>query len=412
MEGARIAVVGGSLGGLRAAEQLRRAGHTGPVTLYGAEPYPPYNRPPLSKDVLADPDLPDAAAMLRLLEFRRRSHIDDVELRLGTEVRHADLGAGRLTWAADGRDGSDDFDGLVVATGLRPWRLPVPGPVAGRHLLRTVDDCLALRSALTPGARVVVVGGGFIGCETAGTLQALGHPVTVVEPTGPPLNRALGADLGAAIQRHHEGAGLDFVIGPGVTGFDGDDRVTHVLLDDGQRLPADVVIEAVGARPVTGWLDGNGLDLSDGVLCANDLAVVGAERAVAVGDVARFPHPLFDEVPRRVEHWSMPTDTAKRAAPTLLARLRGEQPDPEPFTPVPSFWSDQGELRLQSFGLPALGEARIVEGDVDALTDGVLVTYHRAGQLVGSVAVNLPPSRYRALRDAFTPSAGGATAGG
>ncbi|MEZ5095812.1 MAG: NAD(P)/FAD-dependent oxidoreductase [Nocardioides sp.] len=284
-----VAVVGGSLGGLRVAEQLRRSGHAGPVTVYGAEPYPPYNRPPLSKDVLADPALGDAEAMLGLVEFRRRPFLDDVDFRLGTMVESADLAAGRLHWQAAGEQGEARFDGLVVATGLRPLRLPLPGPDAGRHVLRTVADCLDLRAALDRPSRVVVVGGGFIGCEVACTLRGLGHHVTVVEPTGAPLNRVLGEALGAAVQRHHERAGIEFVIGPGVTGFAGDDRVTGVELDTGHRIPADVVVEAVGSRPNTEWLAGNDLDLSDGVLCRNDLAVVGASRAVAVGDVARFP---------------------------------------------------------------------------------------------------------------------------
>ncbi|MFN8193432.1 MAG: FAD-dependent oxidoreductase [Nocardioidaceae bacterium] len=399
----RVAVVGASLAGLRAAEQLRQAGHTGPVTVYGAEPLPPYNRPPLSKDVLGDAAPAGVDELVARLAFRRRPSVDDVDFRLGTEVFTADLAAGRLRWMSDGtRDGTDEFDGLVVATGLSPRRLDVAGPLEGRHVLRTIADCLGLRAALAPGSRVVVIGAGFIGCETACTLAAAGHRVTVVEPTGAPMNRVLGTDLAAAVQRHHEAAGIAFVTGPGVVAFDGHDRVTGVVLDEGARLPADLVVEAVGSRPNTGWLDGNGLDLADGVLTDNRLAVVGAGNAVAVGDVARFPNPLFDDTPRRVEHWSVPTDTAKRAAPTLVALLRGEQPDQAPFAPIPSFWSDQGDLRFQSFGSPALAdEVRLEEGDLGDLAGGVLTTHHRGGRHVGTVAVNLPPARQRGLRDAF-----------
>jgi len=152
----------------------------------------------------------------------------------------------------------------------------------------------------------------------------------------------------------------------------------------------------------TEWLAGNGLDLTDGVLVDNHLLVDGAVRVVAVGDVARFPNPLFDDIPRRVEHWSMPTDTAKRAAATLVARLAGEMPDPAPFAPVPSFWSDQLDLRFQSFGSPALADdVRVEEGDPDHLTAGVLATYHREGRHVGTLAVNLSPARQRDLRNAF-----------
>jgi 3-phenylpropionate/trans-cinnamate dioxygenase ferredoxin reductase subunit len=122
----------------------------------------------------------------------------------------------------------------------------------------------------------------------------------------------------------------------------------------------------------------------------------------AVGDVARFPNPLFDDVPRRVEHWSMPTDTARRAAATLHAMMAGDQVDPNPFRPLPYFWSDQGDLRLQSFGSPGLADDVVIaEGDLDELDKGLLATYHRGGRLVGSVAFNLPPSRYRALREAL-----------
>jgi 3-phenylpropionate/trans-cinnamate dioxygenase ferredoxin reductase subunit len=293
----------------------------------------------------------------------------------------------------------------VVATGLRPRRLAVPGPTRGRHVLRTVDDCHGLRAELAavPGGPVVVVGAGFIGCEVAATLRTLGHDVTVVEPAGLPMQRVLGAGLGGAIQRHHEAAGIGFALGTGVTAYVGDDLIsggiTGVVLGSGASVAARLVVEAVGSECNTEWLTGNPVDLSDGVLTDNALRVVGAERTVAVGDVARFPNPLFDAVPRRVEHWSIPTDTAKRAAATLVADLRGSEPDPTPFAPVPSFWSDQLDLRLQSFGSPALAdEVTLDEGDLDRLGDGVLMTYRRAGHLVGSVAVNLTAARQRELR--------------
>ena len=412
-------MVGGGLGGLRAAERLRAVGHTGPITVYGAERHPAYNRPPLSKEALAEggPDgpAPDVVSLLSWLTFRRRGSVADVDFRLGWRVGSADLAGGTLRVAGpDSAERVEAFDGLVAATGLRPRRLQVPGPLAGRYVLRTVEDCVALRAGFAPGARVVVVGGGFIGCETACTLHALGARVTVVEPTGPPMNRAVGPGLAAAIQRHHEGTGIRFVLGVGVVGFTGAERATGVALADGTELGADLVIESVGSVCNVEWLAGNaGLDLSDGVLTDPWLRIRGAERAVAVGDIARFPNRLFDDVPRRVEHWTMPTDAARHAAGTLAAALRGEEPDPAPFAPVPSFWSDQGVLRFQSFGSPQLGtEVRVEEGDLDDLPGGVLTTHHRPGpgasgedgaaQHVGSIAINLPPARQRTLRDAFT----------
>jgi 3-phenylpropionate/trans-cinnamate dioxygenase ferredoxin reductase component len=408
---ASVVVVGGSLAGLRAAEQLRAAGHEGPIRVVGEELHLPYNRPPLSKEVLGDPGDSDLERLHALVAFRRRKSVADVEFVLGAKVESADLHARKLRLA----DGSHlGYDGLVVATGLRPRRLALPGPTSGRFVLRTLDDVIALRekvvstsSTTREGRRVVVVGGGFIGTETACTLLGLGCDVTVVEPFGAPMERVLGADLALAVQRYLSGHGVRFVTGVGVDGFTGDDHVTGVTLSDGTVLAADVVVEAVGSVCNTEWLEGNpGLDLSDGVLCDDRLRVVGADHAVAVGDVARFPNVLVDDVPRRVEHWSVPTDTAKRAAPTLVALLRGEEPDAEPFVPIPSFWSDQLELRFQSFGSPGLAdEVEIAEGDLDRLTDGVLALYHRTvdgdRRHVGTVAVNLPPARQRELRAAF-----------
>ncbi|NEC28605.1 oxidoreductase [Streptomyces sp. SID8111] len=400
MSGAHIAVVGASLAGLRTAEQLRAAGHTGPVTVLGDERYQPYNRPPLSKELLSAPDRPAPEELHAKVAFRRRASVADVDFRLGLPVVGADLGRGRLTL----EDGSAvTFDGLVAATGLRPRRLGLPGPAAGRYALRTLDDCVALRGVLGAGRRVVVVGAGFIGCEVAATALRLGCRVTVVEPTGAPMNRVLGDVLAGAVQRHHERAGIAFVLGRSLAGFTGDTRVSGVELDDGTRLDADVVVEAVGCVPNTEWLAGNaGLDLSDGVRCDNRMLADGSDRLVAAGDVARFPNPLFDDVPRRVEHWSIPADTARRAAATLTALLAGDAPDPAPFTPVPSFWSDQLDLRLQSFGSPGLAdEVRVEEGDPDRLPDGVLALYYRQAVHVGTVAVNLPPARQRELRGAF-----------
>src|SRR5215813_415893 len=174
-----VAVVGGSLAGLRSAEQLRAGGHTGPITVFSAEPHLPYNRPPLSKEALGESGSATAEDLANRLAFRRRSAVADVDFRLGQPVVSADLRDHLLTVESGA---AIEYDALVVATGLRPRRLAVPGPEHGRHVLRTVEDCLSLRAALEPGSRAVVVGGGFIGCEVAGTLRSLGHDVTVVEP--------------------------------------------------------------------------------------------------------------------------------------------------------------------------------------------------------------------------------------
>ncbi|MER5748300.1 FAD-dependent oxidoreductase [Streptomyces sp. NPDC002088] len=376
---ARIVVVGASMAGLRAAEQLRAAGWEGAITLVGDEPHMPYNRPPLSKEVLA------GKAPFESLAFRPRASVSDVEWRLGTKVVAADLSR-RIVRLDDGE--TLPYAGLVVATGMRPRRLGCPGPVAGRHTVRTLADAQGLREALTrPGARVVVVGAGFIGCEVAATAVALGAAeVTVVDPLPLPMVGPLGETLAKALLKRHEERGVRFALGTGVTAFEGDDRVTGVVLGDGTVLPADVVVESVGSLANTEWLQENGLDLSDGVLTDEHLRVGGHPDVVAVGDVARFPNARYDGVPRRVEHWSIPTDTAKHAAKVLVSHLAGEDVDSAPFAPLPTFWSDQHDFRLQSFGAPALGkdDVRVLDGDLDG---DVLAGYHQGGRLVGVVAL-------------------------
>ncbi|MGW2700314.1 NAD(P)/FAD-dependent oxidoreductase [Streptomyces sp. NPDC001340] len=389
----RILVAGASMAGLRAAEQLRAAGWTGAITLVGDEPHMPYNRPPLSKEVLA------GRAPFESLAFRPRASVADVEWRLGRRAV-----AARLDERTVQLDGGEvlPYDGLVVATGMRPRRLRCPGPLTGRHTVRTLADAQGLREALTrPGARVIVVGAGFIGCEVAATAVGLGvAEVTVVDPLPLPMVGPLGELLARSLLQRHEARGVRFRLGTGVQGFEGDRTVTGVVLDDGSVVPADVVVESVGSIANTEWLDGNGLDLTDGVRTDELLRVGGRPEVVAVGDVARFPNARYDGVPRRVEHWSIPTDTAKQAAKTLVAHLVGGAPEPAPFAPLPTFWSDQHDFRLQSFGAPALGlaDVRVLHGDTDG---DLLAGYHRDGRLVGVVALGGPgvasaAARYRA----------------
>ncbi|MEU4172940.1 FAD-dependent oxidoreductase [Streptomyces sp. NPDC026665] len=387
---ARVVVAGASMGGLRAAEQLRAAGWTGAVTVVGDEPHMPYNRPPLSKEVLA------GKASFASLAFTPKAAAADVKWRLGTPIANARLDE-RVVELADGE--RIPYDGLVVATGMRPRRLRCPGPLVGRHTVRTLADAQILRDALIrPGARVVVVGAGFIGCEVAATAVGLGAgEVTVVDPLPLPMAGPLGDLLGGALQKRHEERGVRFALGTGVAGFEGDRRVTGVVLGDGTVLAADVVVESVGSVANTEWLDGNGLDLSDGVLTDEHLRVGGRPEVVAVGDVARFPNARYDGVPRRVEHWSIPTDTAKHAAKVLAAHLDGTEAELSPFAPLPTFWSDQHEFRLQSFGSPLLGkdDVRILEGDPDG---DVVVGYHSGDLLVGVVALGGQSAAMRAAR--------------
>lgn len=361
----RVVVVGAGLGGLRAAEALRKQDVD--VTVIGDEAYLPYNRPPLSKEALKGGIAIDA------LEFRRK--VDDIDWRLG----HAVTGCSLTDRTVEAGGDTYAFDGLVIASGIRPRHLPVPGPQP--EVLRTVDDAQRLRERLTPGTRLLIVGAGFIGCEVAATARGLGCEVTVTAFDSQPMLRPLGEELGAAMRAHHEANGVRFALGVGVSEFH-DDGVT---LADGDRLTADVVIEAVGSLTNTEWLAGHELDLSDGVLTDNLLRAVGTDApVVAVGDVARFPNPLFDDMPRRVEHWNMPTETGKRAGLTLASILRGEEPEGE-FRPMPSFWSDQYDYSLQSYGMPGLGEPRLVDGE---WSGDCIVEYRRDDELVGVIGVN------------------------
>ena len=373
-----VVIVGAGLGALRTAEVLRKAGYSDGIVIVGDEGHLPYNRPPLSKEALA------GGIELETLTFRRRESVDDVNWMLANTVTSTDL-AGRTVTLADGREVM--MSGLVVASGIRPRRLPIPGPTQGRFFLRTVDDAAVLRDHLRPDSRLVILGSGFIGCEVAATASALGCEVDVVAMDTQPMIRPLGQDLGAAMRRHHEARGVRFHLGRTIIDFRGDERVTAALLDDGTELPADLVLEAIGSMPNTEWLAGNDLDLSDGVVTDGHLRIVGAPLpAVAVGDVARHPNALFPGSTYRIEHWNMPTEMAKVAGVTLASLLGGREPTGETFRGLPSFWSDQYDYGLQSFGLPGIAtEYQLADGDYDG---DCIVEYLDDSGLVGVVGVN------------------------
>lgn len=373
----RIVVAGGSLGGLRATEALLTRGWEGEIVVLSAERHPPYMRPPLSKALLT------GASGLPAVELRRRPETDAVDWRFGVSAVWGDLDTHHLTLS----DGSVlAYDGIVAATGVRPRRLPEQLPRNG-YTVRTLDDCLALRPQLTPGKRLTIVGAGFIGCEIAATAVDLGCVVDVVALDRAPMVVPLGEVVGTAIQRRHEARGVRFHLGRSLRAAAGSPSGHVLSLDDGSRIEYDILVEAIGSQPCVEWLEGNGLDLTDGVECDNSMRMGGRPGAVAVGDIARFPNPLFDNVPRRVEHWQMATETAVRAATTLLTDLCGAPAEPGPFQPLPWFWSDQVATKLQSFGAPVLGErVALLEGD---LADEAAIGYYRGEQLVGAVLLSM-----------------------
>lgn len=385
----RVAIVGASLAGLRSAEAVLAAVPGARVTLVGDEPHVPYNRPPLSKEsieTMSGAGAEGRAAAFARLVLRHRLPADGVDWKLGRRAVAVDAAAQLVRLEGDE---ALPYDHLIAATGLRPRRLPVTGAEAQRHVLRSFDDALRLAPELQPGRRMLVVGGGFIGCEIAATARKLGLSVILFEPQSQPMLAALGPMVGAAMAAFHRAQGVDLRCGVSVTRFEGDE----VRLSDGSTVVADLIVEAVGSHPNVEWLEGAGLDLTNGVLCDTTLTAIGGDRILAVGDLARFPNALFDAVPRRVEHWSIPGLTARRAAETIAARLAGHEPV-DCFAPLPGFWSDQYGLRLQSFGAPGLAdEAQVLEGGLAALGQSpCLIEYRRAGRMVGVLGLGAPPA--------------------
>lgn len=389
-----VVIVGASLAGLRAAETLRRAGFGGEVVLLGAEAhFPPYDRPPLSKQVLAGAW--DAG--------QARLKLDDglaLDVRPGTLATSVDLGSNTVVLDDGSKAG---FDGLVIATGAAPRRLPVPGAnLPGVHVLRSVDDCAGLRAALRPGARLVVVGAGFIGMEVAATARGLGADVTVTDPLPAPMLRAVGQQMGAAVAALHQSRGVRCMFGQPVAGFAGDATLTGVAMAGGQVLPADVAVVAVGAVPETGWLAGSGLEIDDGVVCDESMFAAGTRHVVAAGDVARWSHPLLHRS-LRVEHWTNAVTQAQVAARNLHTRLSGTGP-PTPYAALPYFWTDQYDWKLQLIGLPG-EDLTVQEG---SLPEGKMVaTLSTGGELTGMLCLNWP-ARLAACRRQLLQQAGGA----
>lgn len=333
----RILIVGGGLAGARTCEQLRRQGHEGGITLLSAEPHPPYDRPPLSKEVLRggrdDTTLP--------VDFGGLG----VHLACGTAATGLDLANRVVHTATAGAPGRIGFDGLVIATGATPVTLPGPGP---QFALRTLDDALRLRTRLTPGARVVIVGAGWIGAEVATSALARGCTVTCVEAGPAPLVRALGAEVGKRLAPWW--AEADLRLDTAV------DRVEDgaVVLADGTELLADVVVAGVGARPETRWLTASGLELDRGVVVDEWLraAVPGV---VAVGDAAAWWSRRYG-TRMRVEHWDDAAAGPAVAARSLLAaRDTGSDGGTGSGSgavhdPVPYFWSDQFGHKVRYVG--------------------------------------------------------------
>ena len=377
----RVVVVGASAAGLSAAETLRREGYEGEITLVGAEPQPPYDRPPLSKQVLAGEWDADRLAL------RADDHLADLclDLRLGVTATGLDL-ATREVALADGS--SVGYDALVIATGVRPRRLPGEGA----HVLRTLGDALALRERIGPGAHLVVVGAGFLGAEAAAVARGLGAQVTVLEPAAVPLAHAVGAEIGAVLAQAHLENGVNLRTGVSVTAV----ARGGVQLAGGELIGADEVLIAVGSLPNTEWLEDSGLTIDNGVVC--DEYCAAAPGVYAAGDVARWHNPLFG-TSMRIEHRTNAAEQGMAAARNLL-----DAGSPKPFAPVPYFWSDQYDMKIQAHGyLRGHEEIAIVEGDLAERR--FLAAYRTGDRVAGVLGVGMPPKAIRPWRQAVATRA-------
>jgi NADPH-dependent 2,4-dienoyl-CoA reductase/sulfur reductase-like enzyme len=370
-----ITIVGASLAGVHAAATLREQGFGGRVELIGAEDAAPYDRPPLSKQVLAGQWEPE--------QIRLQVDLDALDITHRRGVRAVALDAAERRLTLDTGE-TLDADGIVLATGAVPRRLPGEQP-SGVHVVRTLDDALTLRAALDAAPeRVAVIGAGFIGAEVAATCRQRGHEVTLVEALPWPLGRVLGEDVGRALAALHERNGVDVRLGVGVERLDADaaGHVRAVLLADGTTVETSVVVVGIGVVPATDWLEGSGLTIDDGVLC--DETLLAAPGIVAAGDLARWPHRGFDEV-LRIEHWDHAIDSGRAAA----RRLMVDDAASVPYTPVPWFWSDQYDTKLQLAGRAAPhDEARVLTGSFEE--GRVAVAYRRGERLIGVLGLNRP----------------------
>ena len=386
MADTNVLVVGASAAGLGVVESLRRGGYAGRITMLGAEVHVPYDRPPLSKQVLAGTWEPEQA------HLRPQDLLDalDAEFVLGetatgldSETRTVSTPARTLT-----------ADRIVIATGSTARPLPGQPELGGLHMLRTLDDAVALRTDLLAARRLVVVGEGVLGSEIAATAAGLGLEVTMTGPQEVPMGLQLGTFVGGLLGRLHQEAGVSLRLGEGVSGFtQKDGRVSGVTLAGGDTLPADVVVVAVGARPATDWLADSGLELNDGVVC--DAYCRAAPGIYAVGDVARWSHAGLG-TSLRLENRTNAVEQSAAVADAILGQ-------PVRYTPIPYFWTDQFAAKIQVHGVvSAEAEVTVVDGDVE---DGRFVARYQVGDDITAVVGWNMPKQSRLRRQEITTSA-------
>lgn len=375
-----VVVVGASLAGLRACETFREEGFSGRLVLVGAEGHLPYDRPPLSKEILQGKWEPDKIAL-------RRDGLADLGLEFRPATRAAALDpAARIVTLEDGEKLA--YDGLVIATGARVRRLAMAEGFEGVHYLRTLDDAMNLRAALEAAAlrgapRVAVIGAGFIGCEVAASCRQRGLDVTVIEPLAAPMVRALGRHLGGLAALLHRDNGVDMRCATTLTAIEGDGRVERLRLGDGRTVAVDVLVVGVGVVAETAWLEGSGLELEDGVVC--DERCSAAPGIVAAGDVARWKSPRRAGFHVRIEHWLHAGAQGRAAALRLLRGADGV----DVYDPVPYVWTDQFGVKIQMVGHPSPDdEVHLVDGAYEEYK--FVALFAREGRLTGVVGMRRP----------------------
>jgi len=365
-------IVGAAFAGAKAAETLREEGFDGRVVLLGEEDVRPYERPPLSKDYLRG-EAGEDAIWVHDAGFYADN---DVELRTGVHVTELALAASEVVLEGGERIG---FDKLLLATGAAPRRLPVPGmELDGVHLLRTVHDSDRLREALANGGRLVVIGAGWIGAEVAASARQKGVDVTLLAPEAVPLERVLGAEIGALYRDVHAAHGVDLALGTGVEAIEGSGRVTGVRASDGRLLEADLVVVGVGVAPRVELAEAAGLLVDDGV-AVDDRLRTSAPNVFAAGDVARAQHPLLGAA-IRVEHWANALEQGPAAARNMLGRDIA-------YDRVPYFFSDQYDVGMEYAGHAAPTDRVVFRGDPAAME--FLAFWLRDGRVTAGMNVNV-----------------------
>lgn len=368
-----VVIVGASVAGIRCAQALRIRGYAGEIVMIERDRFAPYDKPPLTKSMLAEDGPAAPPPLLSEADLAALS----VDLRLRTTAVAVDPAVSTITL---GTGEVLAYENLVIATGLEPRTLPGAHALEGVFTVRWAADSLALQEELRNAKRAVVIGAGFIGAEFAAAARLRGLDVTIVEVQDQPLAHLFGPSVGARFAEFHRRQGVDVLTGSRVTGFVGESRVNMVELADGRRLDTDIVVVGIGAAPAVTWLASSGLPLSDGVCCDHDLRVVGTTNIYAAGDVARWRHGLYGE-DVRIEHWTNANEHGDLVAAAILDQDR-------PTAQVPYVWSDQYERRIQIVGRPNTGKLATVVG-ADDPEQWAAIYVDDDGVVVGAVAMSM-----------------------